>query len=97
MLDSIYKVDLLLRMAMKFFWYLDVTWHLQQKIFLLKKIFYVFFPYVFQLEKKIFFIKPAYVLSNLKKNFGRHFVFSKIDQIMGGPPTSHFLTFQNFF
>ena len=65
--------------------------------FLLKKFFYVFFPNVFQWGKNFFFIKPAYVLSKLKKNFGRHFVFSKFDQIRGGPPTSHFLTFQNFF
>ena len=56
MRDSIYKVDLLLHMAMKFFWYFDVTWHLQQKkFFLLKKFFYVFFPYVFQLEKIFFY------------------------------------------
>ena len=82
MLDSIYKVDLLLRMAMKFFWYLDVTWHLQQKKILLKKFFYVFFPYVFQLEKKIFLINQHTYYQILKKNFfGRHFVFRKFDQI----------------
>ena len=83
---------------MKFFWYFDVTWHLHQKnFFFYLRNFSVFFPMFFT-EEKFFFIKPAYVLSNFKKKILAAILFlSKIFFARGGPPTSLFLTFQNFF
>ena len=97
MLDTIYKGDLLLPMAMKFFWYLDVTWHLQQNFFFYLRNFSMFFFPMFFCEENFFLLNQHTYYQNLKKNFGRHFVFCKFDQIRGGPPTSLFLTFQNFF
>ena len=70
----------------------------QQKKFYLRN-FSMFFSPCVSVRKKIFFFKPAYVLSKLKKKNLAAILFlrKKIFPQGGGPPTSHFLTFQNFF